>query len=281
MFLNPAWKHFEGMFSWRNKKICLILNCHPKYWCFYFSTKHVYSFEVSWQGASNEYSQHIFSWRYKNNFFCIPVMNYDMVKVLKFWTLYPIYFIYFILFFIIIFFAWSLLFPFYSCFLIYLTLSLPQAIILGFWKQHRSRREAHNEPSHLDLRCLTFSLSTLHIDFFPSDSSFKTKKKKQKKNKKTDDIGHLKFGTKRVNDIANSVDQWSGKRCRPWCSFWSSLIWGGTVCICYFITLIYEILGHLPYCWLYPSKKVGHWSDCRATGYSSMHSFWWPVSLQA
>ena len=45
---------------------------------------------------------------------------------------------------------------------------------IGFCKQHRSRWD---EPSHLDLRCLTFSLSTLHINFFPSDSLFKKKKK--------------------------------------------------------------------------------------------------------
>ena len=30
-----------------------------------------------------------------------------------------------------------------------------------------------NEPSHLDLCCLTFSLSALHINVFPSDSSLK------------------------------------------------------------------------------------------------------------
>ena len=35
----------------------------------------------------------------------------------------------------------------------------------------------HNEPSHLDLRCLTFSLSALHINFFPFDSLLKKKKK--------------------------------------------------------------------------------------------------------
>ena len=32
---------------------------------------------------------------------------------------------------------------------------------------------AHNKPSHLDLRYLTFSLITSHINFFPSDSLFK------------------------------------------------------------------------------------------------------------
>ena len=53
-----------------------------------------------------------------------------------------------------------------------------------------------NEPSHLDLRCLTFSLSTLHINVFPNDSLLKKKKKKKKK--KTDDKCLLKFGAKRV-----------------------------------------------------------------------------------
>ena len=43
-------------------------------------------------------------------------------------------------------------------------LSLSQAIIIGFCK--------YNEPSHLDLRCLTFSLSALHINF-PIDSLLK------------------------------------------------------------------------------------------------------------
>ena len=30
--------------------------------------------------------------------------------------------------------------------------------------------KAHHEPSYQDLRCLKFSLSTLHINFFPLDS---------------------------------------------------------------------------------------------------------------
>ena len=51
-----------------------------------------------------------------------------------------------------------------------LTVSLPQAIIIGFCKQRTSRCErCHNEPSHQDIRCLTFSLKTLHINFFPID----------------------------------------------------------------------------------------------------------------
>ena len=38
---------------------------------------------------------------------------------------------------------------------------------------------AHN--NHQDLRCLTFSFSTLHIRFFPIAGLFKKKKKKKKK----------------------------------------------------------------------------------------------------
>ena len=41
-----------------------------------------------------------------------------------------------------------------------------------------------NELSHLDLCCLTFSLSTLHINDFPNDSFLK----------KEDDRCRLKFG---------------------------------------------------------------------------------------
>ena len=38
---------------------------------------------------------------------------------------------------------------------------------------------AHNELSHHDLRCSTFSLTTLHIDFFPIDSVLKNKADKK------------------------------------------------------------------------------------------------------
>ena len=38
---------------------------------------------------------------------------------------------------------------------------------------------AHNEPSHLDLRCLTFSLSTLRINFVSKDSVLKKKNRLQ------------------------------------------------------------------------------------------------------
>ena len=41
-----------------------------------------------------------------------------------------------------------------------------------------------NEPSHLELRCLTFCLSTLHTNAFPNDSLLKKNKKKKKKKKK-------------------------------------------------------------------------------------------------
>ena len=63
-------------------------------------------------------------------------------------------------------------------------------MIVGFANSIDPDETAHNEPSHLDLRCLTFSLSTLHINFFPSDSLFK---------KKADNKCRLKFGTERVN----------------------------------------------------------------------------------
>ena len=36
-----------------------------------------------------------------------------------------------------------------------------------------------NEPSHLDLRCLTFNLSTLHIKVLPNDSLLKLKSRRQ------------------------------------------------------------------------------------------------------
>ena len=47
-----------------------------------------------------------------------------------------------------------------------------------------------NEPSHLDLRCLTFILSNLHINVFPNDNLLK---------KKADDKCLLKFDAERVN----------------------------------------------------------------------------------
>ena len=50
-----------------------------------------------------------------------------------------------------------------------------------------------NEPSHLDLRCFTFSLSTSHINVFPNENLLKKKKKK-----KADGKCRLKFGADRV-----------------------------------------------------------------------------------
>ena len=46
---------------------------------------------------------------------------------------------------------------------------------------------AHHEQSYYDLRCLTFSLSTLHINFFPPDSLLTT------------NVG-LKFSAKRARE---------------------------------------------------------------------------------
>ena len=46
----------------------------------------------------------------------------------------------------------------------------------GRWQTAYIQMKRLNEPSHLDLRCLTFSLSTSHINVFPNDSLFKIKK---------------------------------------------------------------------------------------------------------
>ena len=70
---------------------------------------------------------------------------------------------------------------------------------IGFANTIDPDETAHNEPSHLDLCCLTFSLSTLHINYFPSDTLFKKKQQK----KKTDDKCCLKFGTERVKESSN------------------------------------------------------------------------------
>ena len=71
-----------------------------------------------------------------------------------------------------------------------ITLSLLQAIMISFANSINPDETA--QPSHLDLRCLTFSLSTLDINFFQSDSLFK----------KADNKCRLKFGTERVNSDA-------------------------------------------------------------------------------
>ena len=46
-------------------------------------------------------------------------------------------------------------------------------VILVFTNSVDPDETAHYEPSHQDLRCLAFSLTTLHINFFPTDSLFK------------------------------------------------------------------------------------------------------------
>ena len=76
-----------------------------------------------------------------------------------------------------------------------LSLALPQTIIIGFCKQHRSWWDGSYELSHLDLRCLTYSLSTLPINFFSSNS------------RKADNKCRLKFGTERVlkKDILSTI----------------------------------------------------------------------------
>ena len=65
---------------------------------------------------------------------------------------------------------------------------------------------AHNEPSHLGLRCLTFSVSTLHINFFPMDSLFRTK---------TDDKCRLNFDSKRVKSFERAHDKTNNLSCAP------------------------------------------------------------------
>ena len=42
--------------------------------------------------------------------------------------------------------------------------------MIGFANSVDPDETAHYEPSHQVLRCLTFSLSTLHIDLFTTDS---------------------------------------------------------------------------------------------------------------
>ena len=60
------------------------------------------------------------------------------------------------------------------------------------------RKNKHNEPSHQDLCCLTFSLSTLHINFFPKDSLLKNKRKE-------------KFGTERIQVMCNKYTSYLEK----------------------------------------------------------------------
>ena len=68
----------------------------------------------------------------------------------------------------------------------------------GFANSVDPDETAHNEPSHPDLRCLTVSLSTLHINLFPTDSLLKKKKKK-----KAYDMCRLKFGAERIKELTN------------------------------------------------------------------------------
>ena len=69
-----------------------------------------------------------------------------------------------------------------------LTLSLQRAIIKGFSNSKDLDKTAHNEPSHLDLRCLTFTLSNLPINFFASDSLL------NQKNRRQTSLNHRYFG---------------------------------------------------------------------------------------
>ena len=62
-------------------------------------------------------------------------------------------------------------------------------------------------PSHQDLRCSTFSLSTLHINFFPMDTCSLLK------NKIADDKCSLKFGAERVNWNNNILTERQGYNC--------------------------------------------------------------------
>ena len=69
-----------------------------------------------------------------------------------------------------------------------LTLSMPWAMI-NICKAFANSID-HNEPSHQDICCLTFSLAALHINFFSIDRFIKNK---------ADGKCSLKFGAERVN----------------------------------------------------------------------------------
>ena len=58
-----------------------------------------------------------------------------------------------------------------------------------------------NEPSLQDLQCLTFSLSTLYINYFPVDSLLK----KQHQKTKADNKCSLKFGAESVKCCVEAV----------------------------------------------------------------------------
>ena len=62
-------------------------------------------------------------------------------------------------------------------------------MIIGFTNSVDPDETAHNELSHQELRCLTFSCPALGISIFPIDL---------RKKKKADNKCRLKFGTERA-----------------------------------------------------------------------------------
>ena len=70
-------------------------------------------------------------------------------------------------------------------------------MIIGFANSIDPDETAHNELSHLGLCYLTFSFSTLHINFFTMDSLFR---------RKADDECRLKFGSERINKKSDDDD---------------------------------------------------------------------------
>ena len=52
-------------------------------------------------------------------------------------------------------------------------------MIIGFANSVDPDETSHNEPSYQDLHCLTFSLSTLHVNLYTTDSLLKKKEKKK------------------------------------------------------------------------------------------------------
>ena len=77
---------------------------------------------------------------------------------------------------------------FFRLYGIFVIISFPQAIIIGFANSVDPYETAHKR---LDLRCLSFSFifSSLHIIFFPINSLLKNK---------ADDKCSLKFGAERI-----------------------------------------------------------------------------------
>ena len=64
---------------------------------------------------------------------------------------------------------------------------------------------------------MTFSLSALHVNFFPIDSLLKKKQNKKNNNNKADNKYSLKFGTKRVSRLAHD-DSITQQQMRQLCS---------------------------------------------------------------